>query len=243
MAARDQATRLQIIEHAAALFAERGFTKVTVREICHAARANVAAVNYHFGDKLGLYRAVVRTAVDAMRETNELSVEAGRGATPEEQLRAYIHVFLSRMSERGRHSWIHKLMTREIEEPTEAFDDVIRDVIEPRFEYLSAVVAALTGLPATDVKVLRAVGSVQAQCLLFARPLPPRVRPAWRAAGTGLDDIASHIADFSIAGLRALGRPQRHRDTETTAQERGQARAERRGVRAERAQSRAKHRS
>ena len=135
------------------------------------------------------------------------------------------------------------LMTREIEEPTEAFDEVIRDVIEPRFEYLSGVIAALTGLPAADVKVLRAVGSVQAQCLLFARPLPPRVRPAWRAAGTGLDDIASHIADFSIAGLRALGRPQKHRDAETTVQERGRARAEREGVRAERARSRAKQRS
>jgi AcrR family transcriptional regulator len=242
MPPRDQVTRIRIIEHAAALFAERGFEKVTVREICDAARVNVAAVNYHFGDKLGLYRAVVRTAVAAMRETNELSVEAGRGATPEDQLRAYVHVFLSRMSGRDRYSWIHQLMTREIEEPTEAFDEVIRDVIEPRFEYLSGVIAALTGLPATDVKVLRAVGSVQAQCLMFARPLPPRVPPAWRAVSANLDDIASHIADFSLAGLRALGRPPRHRDTETTVRERGRARAEREGGRAERARSRAKPR-
>ena len=51
----DQETRQRLLEAAARLFAARGFTHVTVREICNAANANVAAVNYHFGDKLGLY--------------------------------------------------------------------------------------------------------------------------------------------------------------------------------------------
>ena len=49
MASDDQATRKRILDHAAALFAERGFEKVTIREICRGAGANVAAVNYHFG--------------------------------------------------------------------------------------------------------------------------------------------------------------------------------------------------
>ena len=63
MPPRDQLTRNRIIEHAAALFAERGFEKVTVREICDTASVNVAAVNYHFGDKLELYRAVARSRI------------------------------------------------------------------------------------------------------------------------------------------------------------------------------------
>ena len=51
---RDAATRARLLAAAGRLFADRGFKKVTVREICRAARANVAAINYHFGDKLGL---------------------------------------------------------------------------------------------------------------------------------------------------------------------------------------------
>ncbi len=54
---------------AAHLFAEHGFDNVTVRDICQQARANVAAVNYHFGGKSGLYDEVLRWAIRIMQAT------------------------------------------------------------------------------------------------------------------------------------------------------------------------------
>ena len=50
----------RILDEAEALFAEKGFHAVTVREITRAARCNLAAVNYYFGNKRNLYLEVFR---------------------------------------------------------------------------------------------------------------------------------------------------------------------------------------
>ena len=98
---RPRNARTAAARRRAQLFADRGFKKVTVRDICRAARANVAAVNYHFGDKLGLYREVLQRAIDRMRATNDAAREAGRARRPEEQLRRYIGIFVQRLLGRG----------------------------------------------------------------------------------------------------------------------------------------------
>ena len=53
------ATKESIMVAAMRLFAEKGLKLVTVREICQAAKVNVALVNYHFRNKNGLYQACV----------------------------------------------------------------------------------------------------------------------------------------------------------------------------------------
>ena len=96
MRQHDRETRERVLKAAAQLFADRGFKKVTVRDICRGARANVAAVNYHFGGKGGLYREVLQLAIETMRATNDAARAAGRGQPVEERLRQYLHVSLCR---------------------------------------------------------------------------------------------------------------------------------------------------
>ena len=73
----DRETRQRLLDAASRLFAERGFKDVTVRDICRAARANVAAVNYHFGDKRGLYVQLLQAATALMREATQEARRAG----------------------------------------------------------------------------------------------------------------------------------------------------------------------
>jgi AcrR family transcriptional regulator len=197
-------TRHRLIDAAATLFADRGFQNVTVREICKASNANVAAVNYHFGDKAGLYRAVVTFAIEVMQETNELSQRAGEGLSPEDQLRGFVRVYVSRLTGEGPNAWIHRLMAREMERPTEVLDQVMQQVFKPRIEYLCGVLGAIMQLAPADPRVMRCVTSLTVQCLVAARPVP---KPIARSLGTAphdLDAMISHIVDYSLGGMRAI---------------------------------------
>ena len=54
--------RERLLEEAEALFAEKGYTAVSIREIIAAADCNVASINYYFGNKKNLYLEVFRRA-------------------------------------------------------------------------------------------------------------------------------------------------------------------------------------
>ena len=203
---RDTETRRRLLKAAERLFADRGFKKVTVRDICRAARANVAAVNYHFGDKLGLYREVMQSAIDAMRGTNDAARQAGEGQPPEEQLRRYISIFVHRVLPAG-HDTVHKLLNREMNDPTPALDALVERGLRPRIEYLCGLIAAIIGCDPGDPRVMRCVASVQSQFLVYLpNPIAARLGLVPEATAARLDEIARYIAEFSIAGIHAVGR-------------------------------------
>jgi AcrR family transcriptional regulator len=200
---RDLETRQRLIEGAARLFAERGFSKVTVREICKSARANVAAVNYHFGGKKGLYDEIVQSAIRTMHGTTEAIQKAGEGHPAEEQLQIFVRIFLTRVVQ-ARDGWIHHLMARELNDPTPALDLVIKHVVRPRMAYLGSVIARLLESRPTDARVERCVMSVQAQCLILLNDkIANRLHP-FELTNKRLDQLADHITTFSLAGIKAL---------------------------------------
>jgi AcrR family transcriptional regulator len=200
----DRETRERLIKVAEKLFSERGFSKVTVRDICAQARANVAAVNYHFGGKAGLYEEILRSAIDAMRGTTEAARQAGERCGPEQQLEAYIAIFLERVVA-ARENWIHQLMMREFSDPTPALDMIVQQVIRPRIAYLGGIIATLIGCDEQDPRVGRCLMSIHAQFLaLLDNPIADRLRPDARLTTEGIAEMARHITCFSLAGIRAI---------------------------------------
>jgi AcrR family transcriptional regulator len=200
----DRETRARVLEEARKRFAAQGFRHVTVREICHGAGANVAAVNYHFGDKRGLYLEVLEIAMAVMRQTTEQARLAGEGGDAEHKLRAYIRLFLQRVGQ-GRDSWIHQMMTHEMAEPTDALDRIVAEVIEPRIRYMRELIGEMLQLPSEDPRVMRCVLSVQSQFhAAMANPISKRLVPGFTGDPAAVETLAQHIADFSIGGIRSL---------------------------------------
>ncbi len=204
--ATDQDTRARLLDAAIRLFADAGFKRVTVRAICRAAHANVAAVNYHFRNKLGLYREVTEVGIAVLQETTALAVQAASHGTPEKRLRAYIRVITERLLASTGHEWLQRFIAREMADPTPALASLVDRGLKPRLEYLGRIVGDVLELPADDPRVLECVTSVHAQILMFRdNPIAQRLRTRAKLPPPTPEEIAEHITAFSLAGIRAVG--------------------------------------
>ncbi|MGA2591807.1 MAG: CerR family C-terminal domain-containing protein [Bryobacteraceae bacterium] len=200
------ATEARILETAGHVFSETGFQAAKVRDICARAGVNLAAVNYHFGDKLGLYNEVLRYAACAAGAATFDPVLPGR--TPEAKLRAFVLGMLRQMYGEDRPAWPVRLMTHELAQPTPAFDGVVEQVMRPKHDAIRALVGGVIGRPADDRQTRLCAQSIMGQIIVYAhgREVLKRLWPDLRFTPETLDEIAGHIAAFSYAALKSIAR-------------------------------------
>jgi AcrR family transcriptional regulator len=201
-------TRQRLLEAAGEVFAERGFRKTTIREICRRAQANLAAVNYHFGDKEGLYAAVIKYAYACALEKYPLAQRESEEVPAADRLHAFIRSLLISVLDKGTPAWLGKLMAREMIEPTRALDDLVESIISPMGQKLGAIVRELLGGQVPDNLVHRCQISIIGQCLHYrnARPVIQRLFPEHQYSPEDIAAMADHITRFSLAALRGLAK-------------------------------------
>src|SRR5262245_3933050 len=79
------AVRERLVETARALFTRRGFGEVSVREIGRAAGVTPAMIAYYFGDKQGLYEAMLTSVFDTLLgRMRELAAQSPASTAPVE---------------------------------------------------------------------------------------------------------------------------------------------------------------
>ena len=105
--------RERLIEAAGQEFAARGFQATTIRDICRLANANIAAVNYYFGDKETLYLEAVELAHRSRAGEVPLP-DWSDDVAAEERLCDFIRTLLTRMIGGERLPWQSRLMMREV---------------------------------------------------------------------------------------------------------------------------------
>ncbi len=197
--------RSVIMEAAGEIFAEEGFKRATIRKICARARVNVAAVSYHFGDKEGLYLAVLRHYREKAIREYPADSDIGEASSPEEKLQAYVRSFMLRILGQGSPSWYGKLFAREFIEPTRAFGILIEESIKPSFRELMNIVSGIIGGKADERTLRLCTASIVGQCLYYrnAREVIKRIAGKDEFTGEEIDGIARHIVEFSIHGVQA----------------------------------------
>jgi len=201
-------TRERILDEAEALFANKGFHAVSVREITRGAQCNLAAVNYYFGNKQNLYLEVFRSRwmprasrlFDNFRKSLKDNGQASPNSVVESLARAFLQGPMSD-DERMRH---HKLIFGEFAQPTQAFELVADQVLKPLFTSLMADLRA--AMPDTTGEKQTALNafSILAMVLYFNL-----ARPLISSFLDGHDDVdfkdrlIDHIVEFSLNGIGA----------------------------------------
>src|SRR6266704_2462222 len=195
-------TRQRLLEAAGEVFAEHGFRDATIREICERAKANIAAVHYHFGDKEELYAAVFTYARSCAVAIFEGEVPST--ASAEERLRVFVHSVLTRFFDEGRPAWLGKLVAQEMINPTKALDSLVNEQIRPNSERLRGIVRELVGAEIDDQDLWHIAFSIAAQWLFYFHcgQVVKRLNPDQRFDAEELDRLADHITKFSMAALK-----------------------------------------
>lgn len=199
-------TRERILNSAEKLFADKGFDATSIREITANARCNVAAVNYHFGDKEGLYDSVFQHRMDILRETriagiNEVFKSENDSPSLEKLLRSFIAAFLEPLLDKDSGQRSIQLIIGEMHSPRLPRDKFVSQVIEPIHNtLLNALLQICPELDRNTAKLC--IFSVVGQLLNV-------VRSQRLVAKTGrlyaqefdIQEIQEHIVRFSIAGI------------------------------------------
>ncbi|MBN2513893.1 MAG: CerR family C-terminal domain-containing protein [Sedimentisphaerales bacterium] len=202
-------TRDSLLRAACEVFADKGFRYATVAEICERAGANIAAVNYHFGDKETLYRQAWQMSFQESMEKYPPDGGVGADAPLEEQFYAHVLAMLQRGVDPD--SFEFEIMLKEFANPTGLLFEVVHQAIEPLRQRFLALIRGLLGPQATDQQVEMCLMSVRSQCFdvrHLARhrrltPWPEQIPPSLVDA-VGLEAIADHIVRFSLAGIRDI---------------------------------------
>jgi AcrR family transcriptional regulator len=199
-------TRSALIEAAAEVFAEVGFHHARVRDICQRAGANVAAVNYHFGDKERLYAEVMRESFTRVTAAYPLDLGVEADATAEERLRAFVRSYFLRIFACDGDSRHSRMILREMVEPTAALDQLIQHVVHPTSRVLDGILKELLGPGVSEATVRMCGMSIIGQALFYihCQPVIRRAFPDVRIGKAEIDRLAAHVTTFSLAGIRAM---------------------------------------
>jgi len=200
-----KATREKIIKAASHAFARNGYDGASVRAIVAEADVNQAAINYHFGGKEGLYRAVLQAALRALMKDDDAPQNSDK-LPREAALRRFVRRQLRPMTARDELSEYVRIFNWETLKPSPVFRKFMAREAAPFFAAATELVRRFLPNRATDQEA--AVGALWlfGQCSIFVRNAEQLANPPLRLKidERFVDRLAGTIATWAAEGL---GRP------------------------------------
>ena len=197
------ATRREILDAAGRLYAEKGYSRTTSKEICVRAGTNMAAVNYHFGSKARLYDEVLVEAHRQIMSLERLTAIADAAADPAAKLHAIVAAIVARAIQPSA-PWGVRVVVRELMSPSPHARTLIERAIAPKAGIARRLVASWLGLPESHAAVQRCLALVILPALALVI-VPAKLRRTILPSLEGdAHALADDFATYMDAGLRAM---------------------------------------
>lgn len=201
-------TQEEILKAAVELFSEKGYEQTTIRDICHRAKANVAAVNYHFKGKNGLGDAVIDLLFENIPSPKAdyfVNLVIRNEQEWKQAISHFIYEFIKdRDKEEYRNFYRSQLIFRELNNPSELFNKMYSKYMAP---FLKQLIKFLRlGLPADapDELVSMWVVTIMSQCVIFRKKhsIVKEVKTIDFSEPEKVKMVAEHIAGTVFSGLK-----------------------------------------
>ena len=209
---RGDKTRETLVSAAMEIFGRDGFHAASTRAIAEEAGVNQALIAYHFGGKEGLYLAVFESITSQIATRMQPEVSALQTAIAEldpaaadtrDRALTMLEGLMAALSDVFVHystpAWI-KLIMREQQDPTEAFDIFFDGVQSKILGVISQLVGLVNGCEENDQSRLQAL-TLFGQILIFfiGRATATRVM-GWKQVGSKELDLVRRQV---VSNLRA----------------------------------------
>jgi AcrR family transcriptional regulator len=208
--AAEAGTRDSLLAAAIDVFSAKGFEGGSVREITQAAKANQAAINYHFGGKDGLYREVLKASVQAFAELAPLDPERLAVIDGPQAVDTFIRTQLKALNRRDQLGRFLRIFTWETLSRTAIFNEFLATEKLPIFSVGELIVRKFLPENASRDDLWIAIFWLFAQIETFIRPerleRPPfnlRLDPAL------IEKLADRLSWMTVAALSAWAGDQR----------------------------------
>lgn len=172
----EQDSRTKLITAAAQLFADKGFSAVSIRELAQQAGVNSALISYHFDGKEGLYTAVLENQFSLMLQLAERINQ--EPLTPEQRIREYA---ITVLNIHQKYPVLIRLLYSELFNPSPCFEVITQKFLAKLFQILFKAIS--DGIEAgqfrADLQIENAVISLAGimNFYFISRPLTKKLLP------------------------------------------------------------------
>jgi len=199
-------TKSKILEAAGQLIAKNGFAQTTNKEIAKLAEVDLAAINYHFDGRDGLYSAVLAEAHTHYINEQQLLALVDSPLPPTQKLETFFATLVSKLVEKD--VWHSKVFIRELFSPTSHLQAFMQSDGARKFQAVRKIISQVSELDENQPALLPCVLSVVAPCMMLLIVGSNLPAPIQDISKMNAQQLVKHLMTFSLAGLEAIKQQQ-----------------------------------